>query len=144
MYDSYKGEWYQTGLWPADKQVDFVGKRSAVIGTGATGIQVVPSVAHSASQLVVFKDQRTPNYVLPARNHPLEDSQAQAIKRDYYQQVFQRARKQAYGADIVDITCTILWSSRGRNVWGNIQAVPFSAYLDTILMSSVSYSDLGT
>ena len=33
--DSFKGEWYQTGLWPKHK-VDFVGKRVAVVGAGAT------------------------------------------------------------------------------------------------------------
>ena len=55
--DSYKGEWYQTGLWPKH-QVDFSGKRVAVVGTGATAVQVIPVVAHNAKTLTVF--QRTP------------------------------------------------------------------------------------
>ena len=71
--DSFQGEWYQTGLWPKHK-VDFTGKRVALVGTGATGVQVVPVVAHSAKSLTVF--QRTPNYVMPARNHPLMEGKS--------------------------------------------------------------------
>ena len=96
--DSYKGEWYQTGLWPKHK-VDFRGKRVAVVGTGATAVQVIPVVAHNAKTLTVF--QRTPNYVLPSRNHPLTGDQLSEIKGDYGK-VFGRARTQAFGMDFVD------------------------------------------
>ena len=99
--DSYTGEWYQTGLWPKH-QVDFTGKRVAVVGTGATAVQVIPVVAHNAKTLTVF--HRTPNYVLPARNHPLTKDQMAEIKRDY-QKVFSRARAQSFGMDMVDATC---------------------------------------
>jgi cation diffusion facilitator CzcD-associated flavoprotein CzcO len=98
--DSYTGEWYQTGLWPKEK-VDFAGKRVAVVGTGATAVQVIPVVAHNAQTLTVF--QRTPNYVLPARNHPLTEDQMMEIKRDYVK-VFGRARTSAFGMDFVDST----------------------------------------
>lgn len=102
--DSYKGEWYQTGLWPKRK-ISFAGKRVAVIGTRATAVQVIPVVAHSAKALTV--SQRTPNYVLPARNHPLTDDQLTETKGDY-QKVFKRARKQIFGMDFVDATRTML------------------------------------
>ena len=98
--DSYKGEWYQTGLWPKH-EVDFVGKRVAVVGAGATAVQVIPVVAHSAKSLTVF--QRTPNYVFPARNHPLTPAQMNEIKRNY-EKHWQRARGQAFGMDFVDAT----------------------------------------
>ena len=98
--DTYKGEWYQTGLWPKEK-VSFTGKRVAVIGTGATAVQVIPVVAHNAKSLTVF--QRTPNYVLPSRNHPLTEDQQTEIKRDY-QKVFKRARQETFGMDWVDAT----------------------------------------
>ena len=101
--DSYKGEWYQTGLWPKNK-ISFADKRVAVIGTGATAVQVIPIVAHNAKSLTVF--QRTPNYVLPARNHPLTDDQLTEIKSDY-QKVFNRARVQAFGMDFVDASRTM-------------------------------------
>lgn len=98
--DSYKGEWYQTGLWPKHK-VDFKGKRVAVVGTGATAVQVIPVVAHNAKSLTVF--QRTPNYVLPSRNHPLTSDQLAEIHGDYGK-VAGRARKQVFGMDFTDAT----------------------------------------
>lgn len=98
--DSFQGEWYQTALWP-DRKVDFVGKRVAVIGTGATGVQVIPIVAHSAKSVTVF--QRTPNFVLPSRNHPLSNDQMSEIKRNYDKHR-QRARGQTFGMDFIDVT----------------------------------------
>jgi len=92
----FAGEWYQTGFWP-DHEVDFAGKRVAVVGTGASGVQVVPAVAQTAAQVTVF--QRTPNYVLPARNRPLDPSERAAIKADY-DNVWARARQQFYGMDL--------------------------------------------
>jgi cation diffusion facilitator CzcD-associated flavoprotein CzcO len=78
--DTFEGESYVTSLWPKTP-VDFTGKRVAVIGTGATGIQVIQSVSHVAEHLTVF--QRTPNYVLPGRNHALSPEQQQAISSDF-------------------------------------------------------------
>lgn len=77
---SYTGQWYQTSNWPKES-VDFRGKRVAIIGTGATGVQIIPKVAHVAKELNVF--QRTPNYVLPGRNYIIDDDQASEIKQDY-------------------------------------------------------------
>lgn len=101
--ESFKGEWYQTGLWPKDK-VQFTGKRVAIIGTGATGVQLLPVIAHTAKHVTVF--QRTPNYVIPGRNHTLIDEQMDEIKANY-QDVFTRARSQVYGFDITDATLKI-------------------------------------
>ncbi|KAK6375691.1 hypothetical protein LTS17_007513 [Exophiala oligosperma] len=97
--DSFNGEWYLTGRWPKHKKVDFAGKRVAVVGTGATAVQVIPIVAHTAKSLTVF--QRTPNFVLPARNHPLTDDQVAELRRDC-ETVFERARTSSFGMDIPD------------------------------------------
>lgn len=78
--DTFQGETYVTSQWPHEP-VDFTGKRVAVIGTGATGIQTITGVARVAEHLTVF--QRTPNYVLPSRNHALSEFQRTALKRDY-------------------------------------------------------------
>ncbi|KAJ4214449.1 hypothetical protein NW759_010465 [Fusarium solani] len=78
--DSYAGEWYQASNWPKRK-VDFRGKRIAVIGTGATGVQIIPKIAPVAKELVVF--QRTPNFVLPGRNYVIDEYEADAIKTSY-------------------------------------------------------------
>jgi cation diffusion facilitator CzcD-associated flavoprotein CzcO len=77
---SFKGEWYQSSLWPKDP-IDFKGKRIAIVGTGATGVQIVPKLAPVAGELTVF--QRTPNYVLPGRNYTIDDLQAAEIKQNY-------------------------------------------------------------
>src|SRR5262245_32434952 len=63
--DRFKGESYHTSRWPKEK-VDFTGKRVAVIGTGATAVQLIPLVAKEAGHLTVF--QRTANYCAPLRN----------------------------------------------------------------------------
>ena len=66
----FKGKWYHTGEWPHEG-VDFKGKRVGIIGTGSTGIQAIPVIAEQAKHLTVF--QRTANYSLPARHHPLSE-----------------------------------------------------------------------
>lgn len=102
-FENFKGEWYLTGNWPHEP-VDFANKRVAVIGTGATAVQLIPIVAEAASRLTVF--QRTPNYVLPARNAPINDYQRAAIRRNY-DKIWARTREQAFGFDFDDA---------GRNV----------------------------
>ena len=62
---NFNGQIYHTGLWPKDP-VDFNGKRVAVVGTGATGIQVIQTLAPSVGSMKVFV--RTPQYVIPMRN----------------------------------------------------------------------------
>jgi cation diffusion facilitator CzcD-associated flavoprotein CzcO len=91
--DRFEGECYDTARWPKDG-VDFTGKRVAVIGAGASGVQVMPIAAHSAAQVTLF--QRTPNYVMPARNHPLTDAQSNEIKANYTE-IWDQARRQAFG-----------------------------------------------
>ncbi|KAH7385681.1 cyclohexanone monooxygenase [Pyrenochaeta sp. MPI-SDFR-AT-0127] len=78
--ESYTGEWYQAAKWPKH-HVDFHGKRVAVVGTGATGVQIVPKIAPAVKHLKIF--QRTPNYVLPGRNYTIDEHQASSIKEKY-------------------------------------------------------------
>lgn len=68
--DSFAGECYHTGRWPADKAVSFTGKRVGVIGTGSSGIQSIPVIAQQAAHLTVF--QRTAQYTIPAGNRPTD------------------------------------------------------------------------
>ncbi len=75
--ESFKGEWYHTGLWPHEG-VDFRGKRVAQIGTGSTGIQAAPVIAETAKHLTVF--QRTANYSVPAHNAPLSPERKAELK----------------------------------------------------------------
>ena len=76
----FAGKWYHTGRWPK-QGVEFAGKRVGVIGTGSTGIQAIPVIAGEAAELTVF--QRTPAYIMPARNAPLTEEYIAMIKADY-------------------------------------------------------------
>lgn len=91
--ENFQGQAYHSSSWPKEP-VDFTGKRVAVIGTGATGIQIIPLVAQEAESLTVF--QRTPNFVMPARNFALTDTHRNAIKRDY-DRVWEQVRDQPFG-----------------------------------------------
>lgn len=95
--ETFQGEWYQTAAWPQDHQPDFTGKRVAVVGTGASGVQVVPVVALTAEQVTVF--QRTPNYVIPARNRALRPEELAEFRADFAG-VWERARQHYYGMDL--------------------------------------------
>ncbi|MHA3791118.1 FAD-dependent oxidoreductase [Sphingomonas sp. YL-JM2C] len=57
----FTGPSFHTARWPAD--LDVSGKRVAVIGTGATGYQMVPELAKVAKQVVLF--QRKPQWLFP-------------------------------------------------------------------------------
>ena len=78
--DKFKGETYQTGLWPKDG-VDFTGKRVAIIGTGSSAVQSIPLIAEEADELVVY--QRTAAYSTPAYNRPLTNSEIDQMKGNY-------------------------------------------------------------
>jgi len=78
--DDFKGEAYHTGKWPRTP-VDFKGKRVGVIGTAATGIQVIQSIANDVAELKVF--QRTPNYTIPMRNPKYDDQTRAEVKAKY-------------------------------------------------------------
>jgi cation diffusion facilitator CzcD-associated flavoprotein CzcO len=57
----FSGPMFHTADWPRD--IDLAGKRVAVIGTGATAIQLVPAIAPLVDKLFLF--QRSAAYVLP-------------------------------------------------------------------------------
>ncbi|WP_336879544.1 NAD(P)/FAD-dependent oxidoreductase [Rhodococcus globerulus] len=76
----FRGEVHHTGHWPS-QGVEFTGKRVGVIGTGSSGVQAIPLIAEQAEHLTVF--QRTPGFVIPARNRPLGPDELDEIKADY-------------------------------------------------------------
>ena len=78
--DRFEGQLLQTGQWPHE-EVDFSGKRVAIIGTGSSSIQAIPIIAQQAESLVVF--QRTPNFSVPARNGLLDPGYESEIKSRY-------------------------------------------------------------
>jgi cation diffusion facilitator CzcD-associated flavoprotein CzcO len=78
--DSFNGAWCHTGRWPKEG-MDLAGKRVGVIGTGATGVQLITEIAKEVSHLTVF--QRTANYCAPLRNGPINDETQRQIKASY-------------------------------------------------------------
>ena len=84
--DSFRGEAFHSSRWPTDADgkpvnVDFTGKKVGVIGTGATGVQIIPIVAETAKDLFVF--QRTPNWCTPLGNSPLSREDMDLIRKRY-------------------------------------------------------------
>lgn len=73
----YTGQTFHTADWPAEG-VDFRGKRVGVIGTGSSGVQIIPTIAPEAESLTVF--QRTPVFSLAAGNRPLTESERAEFK----------------------------------------------------------------
>jgi cation diffusion facilitator CzcD-associated flavoprotein CzcO len=69
-----------TSRWPK-KRVDLSGRRVGVIGTGSSGVQLIPVVAREAEQLYVF--QRSPAYTLPWRVRPFEPGELDELKANY-------------------------------------------------------------
>jgi cation diffusion facilitator CzcD-associated flavoprotein CzcO len=78
--DSFRGQSFHTARWPHEP-VDFTGKRVAVIGTGATGVQTIQTIAKSVGHLTVF--QRTPNWCAPLNNGKIDAETQQQIKANY-------------------------------------------------------------
>ncbi len=87
--DSFKGQSFHTATWPHEP-VSFSGKRVAVIGTGATGVQTIAEVAKTAGHLTVF--QRTPNWCKPLHNGPI-DAETQARIKANYPELFKRCKE---------------------------------------------------
>ncbi len=78
--NDFAGESYHTGLWPTF-DVDFTGKRVAIIGTGSSGVQLVPAVADQAASLTVY--QRTPNWCTPLNNAPITPEEQAQLKAGF-------------------------------------------------------------
>jgi cation diffusion facilitator CzcD-associated flavoprotein CzcO len=87
--DSFQGKSFHTARWPHDP-IDFTGKRVAVIGTGATGVQTIQTIAGSVGSLTVF--QRTPNWCAPLHNGKI-DAATQAKIKAGYPEMFKRCQE---------------------------------------------------
>jgi cation diffusion facilitator CzcD-associated flavoprotein CzcO len=84
--ESFTGQSCHTHYWPKEP-VRFEGKRVAVIGTGATGIQTIQEIARTVGHLTVF--QRTPNWAAPLHNGKIGDDEMRRI-RSRYPEIFAR------------------------------------------------------
>jgi cation diffusion facilitator CzcD-associated flavoprotein CzcO len=80
--EHFRGESYHTGLWPKEP-VDVKGKRVAMIGTGASAVQLLPAIAPEVGSITVY--QRTPNWCAPLNNGPITPEEQADIKASYEQ-----------------------------------------------------------
>jgi cation diffusion facilitator CzcD-associated flavoprotein CzcO len=78
--ERFKGRQFHTFNWPHEP-VDLAGKKVGVIGTGATGIQVIGDIADKVRELTVF--QRRPNWSAPLNNGPIDEGEMADIRRRY-------------------------------------------------------------
>jgi cation diffusion facilitator CzcD-associated flavoprotein CzcO len=76
----FGGEQHHTGLWPAES-VEFTGKRVAIIGTGSSGVQLVPIAAEQAASLTVY--QRSANWCTPLNNAPISAQEQVQLRADF-------------------------------------------------------------
>jgi cyclohexanone monooxygenase len=97
--NAFRGRVYHTGEWPHEG-VDFTGLRVGVVGTGSSAIQAIPVIAEQAEHVTVF--QRTPNYSIPARNHPLSDDEKRQWT-DNYRELRRRAREEMRNGIVSEI-----------------------------------------
>lgn len=91
--ETFRGRAFHTFHWPAEP-VPLAGRRVAVIGTGATAIQLIPVVAQQAAELTVF--QRRPNWAAPLNNGPISSAEMQDI-RARYDDIFATCDRSPYG-----------------------------------------------
>ena len=89
--DDFQGPWCHTGLWPKEG-IDYSGKRVAVIGTGASGVQAIQEIAKTAGHLTVF--QRRPNWCTPLHNRPISKAEMAEIRAGY-PELFELCRQTA-------------------------------------------------
>ena len=78
--EDFRGESYHTGRWPM-APVHFAGTRVAVIGTGSSGVQIIPAIADDVASLTVY--QRTANWCTPLNNAPITRDQQAQLRADF-------------------------------------------------------------
>ncbi len=83
--DSFKGDIFHTARWPREA-VNLKGKRVGCIGNGATGIQVIQTIAPEVGELKVFI--RTPQYVNAMNNPQYGPAEVEEYKSkfEYYKE----------------------------------------------------------
>ncbi|CAM4404461.1 NAD(P)/FAD-dependent oxidoreductase [Nocardia ninae] len=82
----FTGPVFHSAEW--DHSIDLSGKRVAIVGTGASAIQILPELSKYAARVDVF--QRTPQWVLPRANRPIRSVERAMFRRLPLSQKFQR------------------------------------------------------
>jgi cation diffusion facilitator CzcD-associated flavoprotein CzcO len=132
--ERFQGQSFHTYYWPKEK-VDLAGKRVAVVGTGATGVQVIGAIAEQVGQLTVY--QRRPNWCAPLHNAPIDKKEMARIRATYpeiFAKMMETPGSFLHGPDRRDFNAVSeeerlafweeLYASPGFGVWlGNFRDV---------------------
>ncbi|KAM5347470.1 hypothetical protein ACJ41O_010475 [Fusarium nematophilum] len=94
--DQYQGRLEHTAAWP--DSIEVKGKKIAVIGAGATGIQVVQELSKEASELTLML--RRPSYCLPMVQRRLSREE-QVAGYAYFPVLFEAGRKSMMGMPVM-------------------------------------------
>src|SRR4051794_18355954 len=116
--EDFAGHEFHTSHW--DHDYDLRGKRVAMIGTGASAVQVVPEIAPLVGRLVVF--QRTGNWFLPRKNRPYPKPIRAFFERVPGVQEFRRRFVYEYGESLT-------WMIRHPKTWGRIGHAKSAAFM---------------
>ncbi|MFI6338918.1 flavin-containing monooxygenase [Streptomyces sp. NPDC050535] len=76
----FRGDQHHTGRWPKTP-IDFTGKRVAQIGTGSSGVQIVPAIADQVAGLTVY--QKVADWATPLNNGPITDEEQADLKANF-------------------------------------------------------------
>lgn len=136
--EKFKGVLHHSSFWP-DEEIDVKGKKCAIIGTGASGVQITQAWGPTAGELKVF--QRTPNLVIPMRQRQLSAEEQEKAKK-WYPELFD-LRERCFGGFLYDFCerktfedtseereafLTKLWTDGGFRYWlGNYKDYLFDA-----------------
>jgi cation diffusion facilitator CzcD-associated flavoprotein CzcO len=88
--ERFAGPSFHSAQW--DHSVDLAGKKVAVLGTGASAIQIVPTIQPDVEQLHVF--QRTPPWVVPHSDRPISGFERALYRR--FPRLQRRVRRNVY------------------------------------------------
>ena len=90
--DTFQGPCFHSARWP--EGLDYAGKRVAIIGSGATTVQMLPVLAETAGDVTVF--QRTANFVMPAVQKTVTPEWDAEIKA-HYDEIIRKCRQHVFG-----------------------------------------------
>jgi cyclohexanone monooxygenase len=122
VFHSARWDYEYTGGDMSGGLAGLAGKRVAVIGTGASGIQVIPHVARSAEHLYVF--QRTPSYISERGDVPTDPDWAASLRPGWQkerQRNFHTAAFEAFAPGQPDLICDA-WTEVSRNLAAHLDA----------------------
>ncbi|MFF3574115.1 flavin-containing monooxygenase [Nocardia jiangxiensis] len=150
--ETFEGHKIHSARW--DHDYDFTRKRVAVVGTGASAVQMIPELVERAGSVKVF--QRTPGWVLPRLNR-----ETNALTRRLYRQlpVTQSLAREAWFWGHESVALGVVWNTpltrvvesvallhlrtQVRDPWLRRQLTPdFRAGCKRLLMSSDYYPAL--